>query len=454
MSILLAAMPRSETTAGRSSGRETTRRDQDVADAPDESTAARESRRDINAAPFSEKASNSRDKPTRAAGAGDKNGAATAAQHAATEFPAAATGPKALLAGTAVAIIAIAAAVAMRAAHTAHRNTRSDRMLANDLTASAQRGHGQSVADAASSAVAAGSPGSVSGTGSSGAADPHDWCLPQAISMDFEGNWRGLMLWGALPVDGGVRGAASILQNATDTFVYFRYSTEPSVIQEQWAVWHRGGRAVTIGKNTTLAPSASGRSGVVGGIARALGKLLPWRARQSAGAFTGRYVSSCTVIEDVPADDDNNPNFCARTPSIDLRYSGPVGMGTVPPGAGAAGVPGGIEEYTFDQPRVENATLRLLMQRLAVGPDGAVLPVTLTTPGPQPQQAQQAQAKRGSADAPAADAESDGAFSQFKWTDEEGRPAVFRAVPGRALMLPVVSEEVVSLTTMIATRGV
>jgi hypothetical protein len=39
-----------------------------------------------------------------------------------------------------------------------------------------------------------------------GVAQHTDWCLPQRISMEFEGVWRGLTLWGQLPSDGPVHG--------------------------------------------------------------------------------------------------------------------------------------------------------------------------------------------------------------------------------------------------------
>lgn len=159
-----------------------------------------------------------------------------------------------------------------------------------------------------------------------------DWCLPAQVTMEFEGDWRGLTLWGALPADGGVRGVAAISQNATDTLVYFRYLVGPTVVQEQWALWHKGGRAVTIGANTTLSPAqAADAASRRGNGAKSLLQLPLVRAFKRAadaavhaaeklkhavsdgigdvgGGSSGVHsaaaaatVSSCTLIEDVPA---------------------------------------------------------------------------------------------------------------------------------------------------------
>lgn len=173
-----------------------------------------------------------------------------------------------------------------------------------------------------------------------------DWCLPAQVTMEFEGDWRGLTLWGALPADGGVRGVAAISQNETDTLVYFRYLVSPTVVQEQWALWHKGGRAVTIGANTTLSPAAAADMATRRGSGvRSLLKLPLVRAfkraadaavhaaskvkhavedtieelRQAggidsrliadaltAGAARPALVSSCTLIEDVPASESGD----------------------------------------------------------------------------------------------------------------------------------------------------
>lgn len=174
-----------------------------------------------------------------------------------------------------------------------------------------------------------------------------NWCLPAQVSMEFEGDWRGLTLWGALPADGGVRGVAAISQNETDTLVYFRYLVSPTVLQEQWALWHKGGRAVTVGANTTLSPAdAAGLASLRhrGGGARKLLKMPLVQAFKhaaeaavhaaskvkhavedtinelggaggdedaasttaSAAASAAGMVSSCTLIEDVPASESSS----------------------------------------------------------------------------------------------------------------------------------------------------
>jgi hypothetical protein len=155
------------------------------------------------------------------------------------------------------------------------------------------------------------------------------WCLPSSINISWEGVWHGLMLWGQLPVAGPLAGHAAIVQQADESRIYFRYRLPSGVTQEQWAAWRRGGRAVTVGKNTT----ADGRA------------------------------SSCVVVKDEPAADDsgNSPHFCSQTPQIDLHYVQDVHIG-----AGHA-----LEEWVFSRgTRVPNATLKLLMEEVPAADPG------------------------------------------------------------------------------------
>jgi hypothetical protein len=67
-----------------------------------------------------------------------------------------------------------------------------------------------------------------------------NWCVPARLTTMFEGNWRGLTLWGQLPADGRVKGRASVIHNSTHSLLYFRYSVAPDALQEQWAIWIKG----------------------------------------------------------------------------------------------------------------------------------------------------------------------------------------------------------------------
>lgn len=157
---------------------------------------------------------------------------------------------------------------------------------------------------------------------------PPDWCLPAEVTMAFEGHWHGLVLWGALPTFGPVKGRMTVAQNDTHTLNYMRYTIagEENVFQEQWAVWQRGGRAITIGKNSTADGTAS----------------------------------SCALIEDEPADDSNDPRFCSRTAEIELKYDGNITCG------GSS-----CERWVFNtSEKTPNSTLTLIMQRPDARKDG------------------------------------------------------------------------------------
>jgi hypothetical protein len=145
-----------------------------------------------------------------------------------------------------------------------------------------------------------------------------NWCVPARLTTMFEGNWRGLTLWGQLPADGRVKGRASVIHNSTHSLLYFRYSVAPDALQEQWAIWIKGDKVsfvatlylaagvkfgcfthfllqhVTIGKNTTFF-------------------TLPNGTQYSA--------SSCVLIEEGKATKDNDPGFCAKTGEVQMQFN-------------------------------------------------------------------------------------------------------------------------------------
>lgn len=197
------------------------------------------------------------------------------------------------------------------------------------------------------------------------AIDPafNSWCLPARIRMEFSGHWKGLTLWGHLPVDGKVHGEAHVIRNASASLIYFRYGVAPDVIQEQWSVWREGGRHVTIGRNTTV---AAGPLGLLDGAAE----------------------SACFTLEDAPATASNDPSFCRKTNEVQFqfsRYGGCGGSEVAQMAAGVAAwwrtsltrcrqsthlraVPFGseqLEEWSIRRVRrMPNSTLSILFKRL------------------------------------------------------------------------------------------
>jgi len=149
------------------------------------------------------------------------------------------------------------------------------------------------------------------------------------LSVSFEGHWRALTLWGVLPADGPVSGRVTYMQDGSATRMHFAYTTSAGVLQEQWAVWERGGEHVTIASNSTWLQMDDGEGPVL--------------------------ASACALIERGRATEKNDPAFCSRTREVQFRFDGMVGDG----GSGAV-----VERWVYDRiARAPNATLTLLLQR-------------------------------------------------------------------------------------------
>jgi hypothetical protein len=159
------------------------------------------------------------------------------------------------------------------------------------------------------------------------------------VSLSFQGHWRAHTLWGVLPVDGIVTGRLTYVQTPTATRMHFAYTTSSGVVQQQWAVWERGGRHATLAHNATWLHLSNGST--------PSHPVLAW---------------SCAVVEEGRATDANNPAFCGHTREVHFRFDG-----FMPAAGEAQSTPAGeglVERWRYDHiKRAPNATLTLLLQR-------------------------------------------------------------------------------------------